>query len=127
MGLRFRRRLALQAPGRGLRVGSSRRPGQCPDLRGQLPLRAVKRYRLPLLCASLCLGAGSLFAKPLVVDTFDSGMPKNALEGSTNVWGDATDKSVFCAMSFDNRNRMGEEGYGLRLDYDIESAKETVF
>jgi hypothetical protein len=78
-----------------------------------------------LLAFLLLLPAG-LRARILVIDTFDGGTPGNKLKGATTIWGDESDKSIGCAMAFDPNVRRGDEGYGLRLDYDIESDRENV-
>lgn len=74
----------------------------------------------------LLLPAAGLRAHHLLIDTFDSGTPANKVKGNGTVWGDTTDNSIGCVMTFDPAVRRGEEGYSLRLDYDIESDRENV-
>jgi hypothetical protein len=69
-----------------------------------------------------------LFAKIVVVDTFDGGQPKNAAGGATGAWDmDPDDKTVSCVMSFDPAVKRSPDGFSLRLQYDLESSRQNVY
>ena len=58
----------------------------------------------------------------LVVADFDSGEKPNKLGGNFGAWDkDPTDFSQGCAESFDSVNRYGAKGFGMKLDYDVDS------
>ncbi len=84
-------------------------------------------WKTALAGAVLVFGAAGLSAAPLVVDTFDDDKPENLLKGPSDTWGDRTDPSIACVMSFDKQTRLGDSGSSLRLDYDIESTRQNVF
>jgi hypothetical protein len=79
----------------------------------------------------MILLVAALFAMPayaniLILDTFDEKGEKNALQNLAAAWGDPSDPSAGCKVSFDTENRLTDQGYSLRLDYDVESDRERV-
>ena len=82
----------------------------------------------------MTLSAARLFAADanpvpdfFLIQNFDGQELTNRLGGSTGKWElDATDKSQWCNISFspDNAGFM-EQGYSLKIDYKIDSAKEN--
>lgn len=58
----------------------------------------------------------------LVVADFDSGRKPNNLGGDFGTWNkDEGDPTQSCAMSFDDRERLGDKGYSIKLTYDVDS------
>lgn len=61
-------------------------------------------------------------AAPLVVDDFDSGSKPNKLGGDFGSWDkDPNDQTQGCQISFDSTLKHGDQGYALKVDYDVES------
>ena len=64
--------------------------------------------------------AGS--AGELMVADFDSGEKPNNIGGDFGSWNkDPTDFSQGCTESFDSVNRSGTKGFGMKLEYSVES------
>ncbi len=83
--------------------------------------------RWPALLALVALAAAARAAPPvLLLDNFDSEKTENALGGATGAWLDPDDKSQGCTATRTETARVGSLGQGLRLDYDIESDRESV-
>jgi len=60
----------------------------------------------------------------LLIDNFDSCSFTNSLGLNSGVWvSDPNDSSIYCNVSFDEKNRHGREGFSLAIDYNIESKK----
>ena len=58
----------------------------------------------------------------LVVADFDSGEKPNNIGGDFGAWSkDPTDFSQGCTESFDSINRYGTKGFGMKLEYSVES------
>ncbi len=58
----------------------------------------------------------------LVVADFDSGEKPNNIGGDFGAWSkDPTDFSQGCTESFDSVNRSGTKGFGMKLEYSVES------
>lgn len=58
----------------------------------------------------------------LVVADFDSGKKPNNAGGNFGAWDkDPRDISQGCADAFDSVNRYGQKGFGIKLDYDVDS------
>ncbi|MBN1383409.1 MAG: hypothetical protein JW983_00815 [Elusimicrobia bacterium] len=65
--------------------------------------------------------------RDLVVDNFSAIRSVNNLEGNTGTWNaNPTDKSQFCNAIFNVEHRLGNTGYCLRIDYDIESVHTYI-
>lgn len=61
-------------------------------------------------------------AGELIAADFDSGGKPNNIGGNFGAWDkDPADFSQGCAESFDSVNRYGLKGFGMKLDYDVES------
>ena len=61
-------------------------------------------------------------AGELVVADFDSGEKPNNIGGDFGAWSkDPTDFSQGCTESFDSVNRSGTKGFGMKLEYSVES------
>src|SRR3989338_2885512 len=57
-----------------------------------------------------------------VIADFNSGEKPNSIGGDFGAWNkDPTDFSQGCVESFDSVNRVGPTGFGLKLDYSVES------
>jgi len=87
----------------------------------------VRTRHAALLLSLFLIQVRSADAKTLIVDTFDKGIPQNELGGGASAWGDESDKTISCTVSFDPVVRRGDSGAGLRLDYDIQSDRENVY
>jgi hypothetical protein len=58
----------------------------------------------------------------LIVADFDSGEKPNNIGGDFGAWSkDPTDFSQGCTESFDSVNRYGAKGFGMKLEYSVES------
>lgn len=63
----------------------------------------------------------------LVIDDFDDGNLVNKLGGDSGTWElNPDDPDQGCSAKVDSSNRRGEKGYGLRLEYDVETALRAV-
>lgn len=63
----------------------------------------------------------------LLIDNFDSCSFTNAIGLNSGVWiSDPSDNSIYCNVSFDEKNRHGRKGFCLAIDYNIESKKPYV-
>jgi len=61
-------------------------------------------------------------ATELVVADFDSGEKPNNIGGDFGAWSkDPTDFSQGCTESFDSVNRAGTKGFGMKLEYSVDS------
>lgn len=75
---------------------------------------------------ALMLIASVAFAEELMIADFDKGEKPNNLQGDFGGWSkDPTDAKGICIESFDAVNKVGEKGFGMKLDYDVSSAKGT--
>lgn len=75
-----------------------------------------------LLAVSGAVAAERASANELVVADFDSGEKPNNIGGDFGAWNkDPTDFSQGCTESFDSVNRYGSKGFGMKLDYSVES------
>ena len=64
----------------------------------------------------------AFYAKELIVADFDSGEKPNNLGGNFGAWDkDPADLSQGCTESFDTVNRYGMKGFGMKVDYDVDS------
>lgn len=99
----------------------------------------MKKTILFLLCAIALMGCGrseenesggfagilengALDSKSLVAADFNSGAKPNNLGGNFGAWDkDPADASQVCKDAFDGENRYGEDGFGLKLYYDVDS------
>lgn len=79
-------------------------------------------FSLVAICAVVFGLAGSTWAATLLIDDFNSGQKPNALGGDYGAWNkDEADPTQKCVNSYDKINAYGGVGYGLRLDYDVDS------
>ena len=84
---------------------------------------------LAALVSTLALPAASAADKApaapgseLVVADFDSGEKPNNIGGDFGAWSkDPTDFSQGCTESFDSINRYGTKGFGMKIEYSVES------
>jgi hypothetical protein len=78
-----------------------------------------------MLAAMVCFAAAPVVlaaTNELVVADFDSGEKPNNIGGDFGAWNkDPTDFSQGCSESFDSVNRHGTKGFGMKLDYSVES------
>ena len=78
-----------------------------------------------MLVAMVCFAAAPIVlaaTNELVVADFDSGEKPNNIGGDFGSWNkDPTDFSQGCSESFDSVNRHGTKGFGMKLDYSVES------
>ena len=75
---------------------------------------------LPAANAAEKAAAGT--ANELLVADFDSGEKPNNIGGDFGAWNkDPTDFSQGCTESFDSVNRYGTKGFGMKLEYSVES------
>ena len=75
-----------------------------------------------LLAVSGAVAAERASANELVVADFDSGEKPSNIGGDFGAWNkDPTDFSQGCTESFDSVNRYGSKGFGMKLDYSVES------
>ncbi len=81
-----------------------------------------------MICAIALPAAMALEKAPvvpgseLVVADFDSGEKPNNIGGDFGAWSkDPTDFSQGCTESFDSVNRDGAKGFGMKLEYSVES------
>lgn len=62
-----------------------------------------------------------------IVDDFAEVRTVNSVGGNTGTWNvNPADKTQFCNAIFNLKNRRGDTGYCLRIDYDIESAHTYI-
>lgn len=72
------------------------------------------------MAAPVAIAAAS--ANELLVADFDSGEKPNNIGGDFGAWNkDPTDFSQGCSEAFDSVNRRGTKGFGMKLDYSVES------
>ncbi len=65
--------------------------------------------------------------KRLVIDDFNDGNLANKLGGDSGTWElNPDDPNQRCTAKVDSSNRHGEEGYALRLEYDVETPLRAV-
>lgn len=77
---------------------------------------------LALPAASAAEKAPVAAGNELVVADFDSGEKPNNIGGDFGSWNkDPTDFSQGCTESFDSVNRYGTKGFGMKLEYSVES------
>ncbi len=77
---------------------------------------------LGLPAANAVEKAAANAAGELVVADFDSGEKPNNIGGDFGAWSkDPTDFSQGCTESFDSVNRYGTKGFGMKLEYSVES------
>lgn len=62
----------------------------------------------------------------LLLDNFDQDKTENALGGATGAWMDPEDKSQGCTVERVQLERVGTQGRSLRIDFDIDSQRETI-
>lgn len=80
-----------------------------------------------MLAAFVCLlavsGAMALTgSNELLIADFDTGEKPNNIGGDFGAWNkDPTDFSQGCTESFDSVNRRNTKGFGMKLDYSVES------
>jgi len=78
-----------------------------------------------MVVAMVCFAAAPVIlaaTNELVVADFDSGEKPNNIGGDFGAWNkDPTDFSQGCSESFDSVNRHGTKGFGMKLDYSVES------
>lgn len=61
-------------------------------------------------------------AAELLIADFDSGEKPNNIGGDFGAWNkDPADFSQGCTESFDSANRYGDTGFGMKIDYSVES------
>lgn len=61
-------------------------------------------------------------ASELLIADFDSGEKPNNIGGDFGAWNkDPADFSQGCTESFDSINRYGDTGFGMKIDYSVES------
>ena len=81
-----------------------------------------KVVTLAISCMLTVAFCGVVQAAPLVVDDFDSGSKPNKLGGDFGSWDkDPNDQTQGCQISFDSTTKHGDEGYAIKIDYDVES------
>lgn len=86
--------------------------------------RAAAVMLLGAACCLLC--PRSAPAETIRIDDFDSRRPQNLLGGAFGVWGkDPGDASQWCKMSFDAKEKIGQKGSSLKLEYSVESKQEA--
>ena len=77
---------------------------------------------LALPMANAAEKAAPAAGSELVVADFDSGEKPNNIGGDFGSWNkDPTDFSQGCTESFDSVNRSGTKGFGMKLEYSVES------
>ena len=77
---------------------------------------------LALPMANAAEKAAPAAGSELVVADFDSGEKPNNIGGDFGSWNkDPTDFSQGCTESFDSANRYGTKGFGMKLEYSVES------
>ena len=77
---------------------------------------------LAVPAASAAEKAAASASGELVVADFDSGEKPNNIGGDFGAWSkDPTDFSQGCTESFDSVNRYGTKGFGMKLEYSVES------
>jgi hypothetical protein len=78
-----------------------------------------------MLAVMICFASSPVVlaaANELLVADFDSGEKPNNIGGDFGAWNkDPTDFSQGCSESFDSVNRHGTKGFGMKLDYSVES------
>jgi len=57
----------------------------------------------------------------LMIADFDKPVTRNNFGGDFGPWYDPTDKTQYCKISFDSKNKRGRRGYSLRIEYDVDS------
>ena len=83
---------------------------------------------IAMVCAPVVTAAYAAEKAPvasgseLIVADFDSGEKPNNIGGDFGAWSkDPTDFSQGCTESFDSVNRYGTKGFGMKLEYSVES------
>jgi len=83
---------------------------------------------IAMVCALVLPAASAAEKAPvaagneLIVADFDSGEKPNNIGGDFGAWSkDPTDFSQGCTESFDSVNRYGTKGFGMKLEYSVES------
>lgn len=81
---------------------------------------AVVTAFLVMLAAPVSFAAQK--ASELLIADFDSGEKPNNIGGDFGAWNkDPADFSQGCTESFDSVNRYGDTGFGMKIDYSVES------
>lgn len=58
----------------------------------------------------------------VLIANFDSGEKPNNMGGNFGAWNkDPSDPTQWCKETFDNINRRGDAGFGMKLDYSVDS------
>ena len=75
-----------------------------------------------MVVMGLAVIPAALQADTIAVDDFNDGSSPNFLAGQFGAWDkDVNDETQTCVDSFDSDIKMGEEGFSLKLDYDVDS------
>lgn len=83
------------------------------------------KLKVLLLLAFLSTSAGA--ASVFVVDDFNGGKPMNKMGNGTGCWNvNPSDTNQYCKVSFDSFNFVGQEGYALKIDYDVDTPQTYV-
>lgn len=60
--------------------------------------------------------------REFLIADFNSGQKPNNIGGNFGAWDkDPKDPTQGCKDAFDSKNRYGQKGFGIKLDYDVES------
>ncbi len=79
-------------------------------------------FALALPAANAAEKAPAVAGSELLVADFDSGEKPNNIGGDFGAWSkDPTDFSQGCTEAFDSVNRCGTKGFGMKLEYSVDS------
>ncbi len=85
-------------------------------------MKQLSGWQVAVACAAVFSMAGTGWAASLLVDNFNRGDKPNALGGDFGSWDkDPNDATQSCAVKFERSDALGDAGYSLRLDYDVDS------
>jgi hypothetical protein len=90
-----------------------------PDLNGR---RSVYPFWIILAISYAPFCFAQVSPERLIVADFDNGSMTNRLNGSSGAWNlDTNPRDKTCSVSLDANTRIGDEGYSLKLRYNVDS------
>ena len=85
-------------------------------------MKQLSGWHVAVACAAVFSMAGTGWAASLMVDNFNRGDKPKALGGDIGSWDkDPADATQMCTITFERSGALGDTGYSLRLDYDVDS------